>query len=98
MFAHVLDHYIFSSKRFSDKTKAIVFGVIASIIIFTFWWFSGVAFGIEGPIAEHTGLRWRKVGYFFLPSSEVITDDTKSLYDRPGTSTTIEPRPLLRIT
>ncbi|KAJ2933739.1 hypothetical protein H1R20_g3356, partial [Candolleomyces eurysporus] len=60
MFAHVLDHYIFSSKRFSDKTKAIVFGVIASIIIFTFWWFSGVAFGIEGPIAEHTGLRWRK--------------------------------------
>ncbi|KAG2019642.1 dolichyl-phosphate-mannose-protein mannosyltransferase [Coprinopsis cinerea AmutBmut pab1-1] len=60
MLSHVLDHFIFSSRRFSTKTKSIVFGVIAGIIVFTFWWFKGVAFGIQGPINEHWGLQWRK--------------------------------------
>ncbi|RDB23014.1 Dolichyl-phosphate-mannose--protein mannosyltransferase 2 [Hypsizygus marmoreus] len=60
MLAHLLDHFIFSSRRFTDKTKSIVFGVCALSIIGTFWWFKGLAFGIEGPINEHWGLRWRK--------------------------------------
>ncbi|KAF8800041.1 hypothetical protein BYT27DRAFT_7263183 [Phlegmacium glaucopus] len=60
MLSHVLDHFIFSSKRYTKKTTNIVFGVLACIIIFTFWWFKGVVFGITGPIAEHKGLRWRK--------------------------------------
>ena len=61
MLAHLLDHFIFSSRRFSHKTKAISFGVCAFIIVGTFWWFKGVAFGIDGPINEHKGLGWRKV-------------------------------------
>ncbi|KAF8800036.1 dolichyl-phosphate-mannose-protein mannosyltransferase [Phlegmacium glaucopus] len=59
MLSHVLDHFIFSSKRYTKKTKNIVFGVLASIVVFTFWWFKGVVFGITGPIAEHKGLQWR---------------------------------------
>ncbi|KAF8147568.1 dolichyl-phosphate-mannose-protein mannosyltransferase [Crassisporium funariophilum] len=64
MFSHVLDHFIFSSRRFTTKTKGIVFGVLSTILIVTFWWFKGVAFGISGPISEHKGLQWRKVRDF----------------------------------
>lgn len=64
MLAHLLDHFIFSSKRYTRRTKAIYFGICAFSIVGTFWWFKGVAFGIEGPIREHTGLLWRKVGFF----------------------------------
>ncbi|KAK7032963.1 glycosyltransferase family 39 protein [Favolaschia claudopus] len=60
MFAHLLDHFIFSSRRWTQKTKAISFGVCAGSILFCFWWFKGVAFGIDGPINEHKGLLWRK--------------------------------------
>ena len=61
MLAHVLDHFIFSSRRYTKKTKNIVFGVLAFIVVLNFWWFKGVAFGIHGPIGEHKGLQWRKV-------------------------------------
>ena len=61
MLSHVLDHFIFSSKRYTKKTKNIIFGVLAFIIIATFWWFKGVVFGIKGPISEHKRLQWRKV-------------------------------------
>lgn len=61
MLAHMLDHFIFSSRRLVMKTKAIAFGVCAGSIILCFWWFKGVAFGIDGPIDEHKGLLWRKV-------------------------------------
>ncbi|KAF9001718.1 dolichyl-phosphate-mannose-protein mannosyltransferase [Cyathus striatus] len=60
MLAHVLDHFIFSSRRFSRKGKWIAFGIISGSIFVTFWWFKGVAFGIDGPIGEHKGLKWRK--------------------------------------
>ena len=66
MLSHVLDHFIFSSRRYTTKTKNIVFGVLAFILILNFWWFKGVVFGIEGPIDEHKGLQWRKVCDFFL--------------------------------
>ncbi|KAF8804399.1 hypothetical protein BYT27DRAFT_7194377 [Phlegmacium glaucopus] len=61
MLSHVLDHFIFSSKRYTKKTMNIVFGVLAFIIVFTFWRFKGVVFGITGPIAEYKGLQWRKL-------------------------------------
>ncbi|KAF8805160.1 hypothetical protein BYT27DRAFT_7192821, partial [Phlegmacium glaucopus] len=32
MLSHVLDHFIFSSKQYTKKTKNIVFSVLASII------------------------------------------------------------------
>lgn len=63
MLAHVLDHFIFSARNLTQRTKAIVFGAIAFIIVATFWWFSGVAFGINGPVNNHWGLQWRKVSF-----------------------------------
>lgn len=59
--SHVLDHFVFTSRRLSEKTKWIVFGTVAFLIFATFWWFRGVAFGIDGPINEHWGLKWRSV-------------------------------------
>ncbi|KII88281.1 glycosyltransferase family 39 protein [Plicaturopsis crispa FD-325 SS-3] len=59
MTAHLLDHFIFSSRRFSERNKRIAFGVCAFLIISTFWWFRGLAFGIDGPINDHWGLQWR---------------------------------------
>ncbi|KAJ7183272.1 glycosyltransferase family 39 protein [Mycena filopes] len=60
MFGHMLDHFVFTSRRIGDNTKHIAFAVCASAVIGTFWWFKGVAFGIDGPILEHKGLLWRK--------------------------------------
>ncbi|KAF7295574.1 Glycosyltransferase family 39 protein [Mycena indigotica] len=59
MFVHMLDHFIFSSPRFNATARAITFGIVASAVIATFWWFKGIAFGIDGPIREHWGLSWR---------------------------------------
>ncbi|KAJ7704861.1 glycosyltransferase family 39 protein [Mycena rosella] len=60
MFGHVIDHFVFSARRVPPAAKAAVFGICAAAIVGTFWWFKGVAFGIDGPIREHTGLLWRK--------------------------------------
>jgi hypothetical protein len=69
MAAHVLDHAIFTSRRLTEKTKWIVFGAVAFSIVACFWWFKGVAFGIDGPINDHWGLLWRKVRTVaFVPS------------------------------
>jgi dolichyl-phosphate-mannose-protein mannosyltransferase len=67
MFAHLLDHFVFSSRRLRTKTKAIVFGTCAFSIIACFWWFKGLAFGVDGPITDHWGLEWRKVMYHQEP-------------------------------
>ena len=74
MLAHLLDHFVFSSRRFSLRTKQIVFGVCVFTIVGTFWWFKGVAFGIDGPINDHWGLKWRSVRLRLvvrLPRSEL---------------------------
>jgi len=73
MFAHVLDHFVFSTRGISERTKVIVFGYVSFGIVASFWWFKGVAFGIQGPVIEHWGLQWRKVCFlFFLPSSFLV--------------------------
>ncbi|OSD08401.1 glycosyltransferase family 39 protein [Trametes coccinea BRFM310] len=59
MFAHLLDHFVFSARRLSTRTKQIVFGICVVAIVGTFWWFRGVAWGIDGPINDHWGLKWR---------------------------------------
>ena len=69
MLGHMLDHFIFSSRRFSEKTKLYTFGGIAFTIFACFWWFKGVSFGIDGPINEHWGLGWRKVSIFSARSA-----------------------------
>ncbi|KAF7330198.1 Glycosyltransferase family 39 protein [Mycena venus] len=67
MFAHMLDHFIFSSRSLPFTAKGVAFGICAGAVVGTFWWFKGVAFGIDGPIGEHTGLLWRKVCSSFNP-------------------------------
>ena len=46
MLAHVLDHFIFSSKLLTTKVKNIFFGVFAFLLLFSFWWFKGVLMGV----------------------------------------------------
>ncbi len=79
MLAHLLDHFVFSSRRLSDRTKQIVFGVSALTIVGTFWWFKGVAFGIDGPINDHWGLKWRSVRTFPHPPPAVPSTDHPAL-------------------
>ena len=71
MLAHLLDHFVFSSRRLAVRTKQIVFGVCVFIIVGSFWWFKGVAWGIDGPINEHWGLKWRSVRLFLSLSTQV---------------------------
>jgi dolichyl-phosphate-mannose-protein mannosyltransferase len=59
MLAHLLDHFIFSA-RWKDNTKRVSFGICAFLIVGNFWWFRGMAWGIDGPINDHWGLLWRK--------------------------------------
>lgn len=61
MTAHLLDHFVFSSRHLQEQTKATVFGIIAFLVVTNFWWFKGLAFGIDGPISDHWGLQWRDV-------------------------------------
>jgi dolichyl-phosphate-mannose-protein mannosyltransferase len=64
----MLDHFVFTARRLSERTKSIVFALVAFAIIANFWWCRGVAWGIDGPIDDHWGLGWRKVcSFFFLP-------------------------------
>jgi len=60
MVGHLCDHFVFSSRRLTRNAKAAFFALFAGGVIFVFWWFKGVSFGIEGPIEEHWGLQWRK--------------------------------------
>lgn len=61
MAAHMLDHFVFTSRRLTERTKWIVFGVTTFAVVGVFWWFKGAAFGIDGPINNHWGLKWRSV-------------------------------------
>ena len=88
MAAHLIDHFFLASRRLTERTKWIVFGVSASAIVLNFWWFKGVAFGIDGPINEHWGLHWRDVCALCLSAS-----DSPRLHDvcpSLGTSTTCD--------
>ena len=67
MAAHMLDHFVFTARRLSERTKSIVFIIIAGAVVGNFWWFRGVAWGMDGPINNHWGLSWRKVRRSFFP-------------------------------
>lgn len=73
MAAHMLDHFVFTSRRLTEKHKWIVFGVVTFTIVATFWWFRGLAFGMDGPIADHWGLQWRKVRLVAHPGAIYLT-------------------------
>ncbi|GAA5830517.1 hypothetical protein JCM11251_002496 [Rhodosporidiobolus azoricus] len=57
----LLDHFVFKSRRFPQRTKAIVFGIVAGAVVGTWWYFRATAWGIEGPAKEAMkGRKWRK--------------------------------------
>lgn len=64
MTAHLFDHFVFTSRRWSERTKWIVFGVFTFGIVANFWWFRGLAFGVDGPIKDYWGVLWREVSVF----------------------------------
>jgi dolichyl-phosphate-mannose-protein mannosyltransferase len=68
MAAHLIDHFVFASRRIDESHKWVIFGLCVFMLVGTFWWFRGVAWGIEGPIQEYTGLGWRKVRGFDIVS------------------------------
>lgn len=78
MFAHVLDHCFFSTKRFSEKTKNIIFGVNVFLQLAMFYWFKELAWGIEGPVSDYKHRGWRSVSPFTLYLTPPrITDERK---------------------
>ncbi|KAG8988241.1 Protein O-mannosyltransferase 2 [Tulasnella sp. 427] len=60
MLGHFFDHFIFSARRLSERVKTAAFIVLYVVIVGVWWWFKDIAFGVEGPIADHWGLGWRK--------------------------------------
>lgn len=60
LLGHLLDHFVFSSARLTPRAKKLAFGAYAAAVVGVFFWFKGVSFGIDGPIEEHWGLRWRR--------------------------------------
>lgn len=60
MAGHLLDMVIFSSRKRTDAAKWVWFGITAGIVFLSFLWFKDVAYGIEGPIADTKGLKWRQ--------------------------------------
>lgn len=73
MLAHLLDHFLWntSTARYpsrlsrgqrvvlSETTKNITFVVLSGAVICVFWFFRETAWGIEGPIANKKGFKWR---------------------------------------
>jgi dolichyl-phosphate-mannose-protein mannosyltransferase len=62
----LLDHFVFKSRRLTQKFKWLVFFVVAGSVIGTFFWFKDCAFGIEGPANKLNYVRWRKVSSAIL--------------------------------
>lgn len=53
MAAHMLDHFVFTACRVLERTKNILFVIVAFAIVSDTWWSRGVAWGIDGLIDEH---------------------------------------------
>lgn len=56
-----LDHFVFTARRFSSRTKAIVFAVVAGLLVGTGFWMRACAWGIEGDIANYKHRLFRRV-------------------------------------
>lgn len=70
MLAHFFDHFVFTARRLSENVKTGVFIFTYVTIVGVWWWFKDIAMGVEGPIADHWGLGWRKV----RPKVSVLTN------------------------
>jgi dolichyl-phosphate-mannose--protein O-mannosyl transferase len=61
MFAHMVDHFVLTARTLSERAKWGVYGAVVFAIVANFWWFRGMALGIDGPINDYWGVGWRKV-------------------------------------
>lgn len=50
MVGFLLDHFVFKSRRWTLRTKWIVFTLVAGAVVGTFLWFRECAWGIEGAL------------------------------------------------
>ena len=66
MLGHLFNHFVFAA-RISERTKWSVFTITVSLVVGVFWWFRGIAWGIDGPIGDYWGLKWRKVRLASFP-------------------------------
>ena len=48
MTGHLLDHFVFKSRRWTDRTKWIVFLLVTGSVVGTFILFRATAWGIQG--------------------------------------------------
>jgi hypothetical protein len=83
MFGHIVDHFVLTSRILSERTKWITYGVLMLSIVANFWWFRGMALGIDGPIKDYWGVHWRKVCLLLLG---LCTQEANKCY-RVGIST-----------
>jgi dolichyl-phosphate-mannose-protein mannosyltransferase len=74
MLAHMLDHFLwnvstarYQSRRqgqgriaLSEITKNVTFVLTLSLIVGVFWWFRETAWGMDGPVYNRWGIKWRK--------------------------------------
>jgi dolichyl-phosphate-mannose-protein mannosyltransferase len=73
MAGNLLDHFIFKSRKFTPKAKAIIFTIIAASIIGVFFYFKDCAWGIDGTASiEMKGRKWRKVSDHFSPLHRIF--------------------------
>jgi hypothetical protein len=86
MAAHMLDHFVFTARLLSERTKNILFGIVAFAIVANFWWFRGVAWGIDGAINEYWGLGWRQVSFGLMHCRAGVVPFA-DIFVSPGTFT-----------
>ncbi|KAH8916450.1 glycosyltransferase family 39 protein [Atractiella rhizophila] len=56
----MLDHFVFGSRRLTDRVRVIVFLLFGIAVVGTFFHFRNCVFGLKGPIENHRFLRWRQ--------------------------------------
>lgn len=72
---HMLDTYIFSSPRWSDKSKLVWFVLWTVSVVVNFWWFKDLALGIHGPVNDHPGWQWRDTWNVSCLDREFVFDN-----------------------
>lgn len=68
MTGHLLDHFVFKSRRWTDRTKRIVFLFVTGSVVLTFLLFRATAWGIRGESErpQETAFAPFRVGLAFV--------------------------------
>ena len=68
----LLDHFIFKSRRWTQRTKTIMFALVSGSIVGTWWFFRATAWGIEGPASDMKWRKWRPVSTLRHVSTQLV--------------------------